>query len=178
MPLNDEHVQHTLKKYDVMGDDIHKWMDEPSRIAGNDHRRFRHDPDQEIPSCFIEKYGEDLARNILLDHIYLDTLNKSEISPITKNKQPSCEKPPEYGTNEYWEQKIVERFYMKVDEVSSKKIECIKELSENKTIPYWQYSLARYDYEGIRGKNQDYFEKLVYQKIYEWMKENGYTIVW
>lgn len=72
MPGREEHCQHTLERYGVRGEDIHGWMDEPSLILGSEHRKERHDPTQETPQIFITKYGRELARNIILDHIFLD----------------------------------------------------------------------------------------------------------
>lgn len=82
MPNNDEHSKHTYDIYGVRGEEIHKWMDEPSRLYGASHRKTRHDPDQSIPKIFVEKYGEELARNIIIDHILLDTKTPDFIEPI------------------------------------------------------------------------------------------------
>jgi len=46
-------------------------MDEPSRLYGPSHRWSRHDP-KFIPWFAIEKYGEELARAIMEDHVILD----------------------------------------------------------------------------------------------------------
>lgn len=73
MPNNEEHCRHTLSLYGVRGEDVHRWMDEPSQLYGSSHRWVRHDKYQEVPESFIEIYGEDLARNIMLDHILADS---------------------------------------------------------------------------------------------------------
>ena len=65
------HEKHTLNIYGITGHNFHVWIDEPVRITGN-HRKYRHDPNQEIPKCFVDEYGENMARNILLDHICFD----------------------------------------------------------------------------------------------------------
>ena len=72
-----EHSRHTLKRYGVTGESIHRWMDEPSQIDG-EHRRFRHEVNTEIPREYIKEFGEELSRNILLDHIDLDKHTVSE----------------------------------------------------------------------------------------------------
>lgn len=93
MPSREEHCQHTLERYGVMGEDIHEWMDEPSLILGPEHRNERHDPKQEIPPIFITKYGEELARNIILDHIFLDVKSvKGKAVIYTKRRPDSFDK--------------------------------------------------------------------------------------
>jgi len=72
MPNCAEHTIHCWNLYGVGGADIHQWMDEPSSLLGSHHRKHRHDPQMKIPQKFINKYGEELARNIVLDHLYLD----------------------------------------------------------------------------------------------------------
>lgn len=81
LPNKEEHCKHTLSRYDVTGEDIHEWMDEPSLLLGPDHRDERHDPKQGLPQKLIEKYGKELARNIMLDHIFLDVKSVREIKP-------------------------------------------------------------------------------------------------
>lgn len=71
MPNNLEHCQRSLERYGVEGEDIHSWMDEPAKIYGSVHRLLRHELDW-IPKQFIDKYGEDLTRNIMLDHVSFD----------------------------------------------------------------------------------------------------------
>ena len=80
MPNNEEHCKHTLNLYGVRGEDIHRWMDEPSQLYGSSHRWVRHDKYQEVPESFIKKYGETLARDIMMDHILADQI---------ENKRPS-----------------------------------------------------------------------------------------
>ena len=75
MPNHEEHCRHSERRYGVRGDDIHSWMDEPSYIVGKSHRDFRHNPYRDSPTViriFGEEYGENIAREIFLDHIYLD----------------------------------------------------------------------------------------------------------
>lgn len=72
MPNREEHCKHTMERYGVTGEDIHEWMDEPSLLLGPEHRGERHDPQQSLPQIFVNKYGSELARNIMLDHIFLD----------------------------------------------------------------------------------------------------------
>ena len=72
-----QHCKHTFERYGVRGEDIHKWMDEPSQLFGSLHREWRHREEQVIPKVFIDKYGEDLARYIITDHLLLDQKEKS-----------------------------------------------------------------------------------------------------
>ncbi|MEM4736465.1 MAG: CFI-box-CTERM domain-containing protein [Nitrososphaeria archaeon] len=94
MPSHEEHCQHTLKRYSVRGDDIHSYLDEPCRVAGQGHREFRHDTEtvKLVGQVFGKKYGRELAENIALDHIMLD--HKEEISKraerIVLLKCPHC----------------------------------------------------------------------------------------
>jgi len=74
----EEHCQHSLKRYGVRGDEIHKWIDEPVRIAGRSHRQFRHDL-ASLPMAvkmFEAKYGADTVKNIFLDHLSADSLTE------------------------------------------------------------------------------------------------------
>ena len=80
MPNNSVHRLRSLERYGVEGGDIHTWMDEPTKVYSADHRVFRHDSDW-IPKFFIDKYGEDLARNIMLDHIIYDNSHQHPFKP-------------------------------------------------------------------------------------------------
>ncbi len=74
MPSLEEHCKHTLKRFKVEGRDIHKWLDEPSRVYGGIHREFRHDEETIIiiGKLFGDLYGVDIAQAIALDHIIAD----------------------------------------------------------------------------------------------------------
>jgi len=74
VPNHEEHCQHTIKTLGVRGDDIHTWMDEPSRPFGSDHREFRHDSEtvKLVGRIFAHRYGRKIAEEIALDHITLD----------------------------------------------------------------------------------------------------------
>lgn len=72
MPNLNEHCAQSLQRYRVDGKSLHTWIDEPVKVAGPNHRKFRHSNNQEVPSFAIEEYGEELARNIIIDHISLD----------------------------------------------------------------------------------------------------------
>lgn len=73
MPNFQEHCKYTLERYGVDGASIHKWMDEPVKVQGPNHRQFRHTPSQKIPQFLVEEYGHSLARDIMIDHILLDS---------------------------------------------------------------------------------------------------------
>lgn len=97
MPSHEEHCQHTLKRYGVRGDDIHKYLDEPCKVAGQGHREFRHDSNtvKLVGQIFEKKYGRELAENIALDHIMLD--HKEKIKNRTDKtillNCPNCSAP-------------------------------------------------------------------------------------
>ena len=87
MPRRSEHSEHTMSKYGVTGEDIHVWMDEPGMTYGPSRASERHDRDQIIPHEFVIKYGEELARDIIHDHLYLHELEK-QIDTIEKEDPP------------------------------------------------------------------------------------------
>jgi hypothetical protein len=97
MPDHEEHCQHTLKRYGVRGDDIHTFLDEPCRVAGQGHREFRHDTKtvKLVGELFGSKYGKELAENIALDHITAD--HEEDIreyrDSIVLLKCPNCGAP-------------------------------------------------------------------------------------
>jgi hypothetical protein len=74
MPNLYEHCKKTFAKYGVEGQDIHGWIDDPSRTYVAAHRQFRHDTEtiRLVGELFGNKYGKSLAENITLDHIMLD----------------------------------------------------------------------------------------------------------
>lgn len=86
MSSNRKHSDRSRRRYGYGGEDVHRWMDEPFRLYGSSHRKVRHEPDQEIPKVFLEKYGEELARNLMLDHILYD---KSSEKPVAIFKATS-----------------------------------------------------------------------------------------
>lgn len=71
----------------MTGEDIHIWMDEPGMNYGPSHASERHDRDQIIPHEFVMKYGEELARDIIHDHLYLHEL-ETQIDAIEKEDSP------------------------------------------------------------------------------------------
>lgn len=80
MPQKWEHVKSTERLYGVSAEDIHSWMDEPWILYGEKHRKERHNLDF-VPKIFVGKYGEKLTRQIMLDHILLDT-NENYLSKL------------------------------------------------------------------------------------------------
>lgn len=88
MPNREEHCRHSFEMYGVRAEDVHAWMDEPSKIYGPRHRHTRHDL-KLIPMKFVEKYGEELARAIMLDHILLDggNLHAAPVMPIFRSEE-------------------------------------------------------------------------------------------
>lgn len=84
MPDREEHCRHSEQLYGVRGDDIHAWMDQPSYILGPSHREERHNYRRDLPivlQIFGAKYGDDIARQIFLDHITLDTKERARGRP-------------------------------------------------------------------------------------------------
>jgi hypothetical protein len=80
MPNHEEHCRHSFKEYGVRGDDIHTWMDKPSYVMGPSHRDERHSPKRDLPiviQLFGNEYGNDVARQIFLDHIILDAQERA-----------------------------------------------------------------------------------------------------
>jgi len=75
MPDHETHCLHSLKRYGVRGDEIHTWIDEPSQFFAGSHRQFRHDFEtiNEAVKVFGIKYGDEMVRNIVLDHWKLDS---------------------------------------------------------------------------------------------------------
>jgi hypothetical protein len=91
MPILEEHSKHSLKRYGERGEDIHKFLDEPVKIVGRNHREFRHDTEtiELVGKLFGQKYGKAKAESIALDHIMLDHLGKIKVDckiPVEKVK--------------------------------------------------------------------------------------------
>ena len=84
MPSHDEHCQYTFERYGVTGEEIHEWMDEPAKLLGSTHRKARHDPRQNLPKYLIQMYGESLAKNIMIDHLLLDSETKTGEKLLSK----------------------------------------------------------------------------------------------
>jgi hypothetical protein len=81
MPSGGEHIAYCQDKLGISGIDIHEWMDEPSQQHHKGrHRILRHTPDTEVPERFIKKYGEELTKKIILNHIKLDNMTPKELS--------------------------------------------------------------------------------------------------
>jgi len=74
-----------MMRYGVTGDIIHTWMDEPVKIYGWSHRKYRHDCKMKIPMFLVRQYGEDLARNVVIDHLLAD---KEEENPVKTYNDP------------------------------------------------------------------------------------------
>jgi len=91
MPNLEEHCRRTLQRYKVEGRDIHSWIDNPSRKYAGSHRQFRHDTEtiKLVGQLFGKNYGEELARNIALDHIMAD--HETEIKSSNLNNAINSE---------------------------------------------------------------------------------------
>jgi len=88
MPNFEEHCQHSFRKYGYRGEEIHRFLDKPSRKYGSSHREFRHDSET-VKLCgkmFGEVYGSrTVAENIALEHIMLD--HEEEIKNRNEEKE-------------------------------------------------------------------------------------------
>ena len=99
MPDHEEHCRHSEQRYGVRGDDIHWWIDELSGPLGSSHREFRHNAYRDLPMVyriFGQKYGNDIAREIFLDHITLDVKERAS------NQTPKEEPSPTYASSTYY----------------------------------------------------------------------------
>jgi len=96
VPNNEEHAQHSYRRYGVFARDLHSWMDEPSQTHGAYHQRFRHDADHP-PKWAVEKYGFETAQNIMLDHIYLDKKAQEQSGEIILSWEEKLN-PPVHDT--------------------------------------------------------------------------------
>lgn len=94
LPNHEEHCQHSMMRYGVRGDDIHTYLDEPCRVAGQTHRQFRHDTKtvKLVGELFGPEYGRELAENIALDHITADHEEeiRNDRDSIILLKCPNC----------------------------------------------------------------------------------------
>ncbi|MGD6852476.1 MAG: hypothetical protein ACQCN6_10505 [Candidatus Bathyarchaeia archaeon] len=118
MPDNEIHCKHTLENYGIDGKEIHIWIDEPCKIYGSSHRQVRHNVEgiKDAVRIFGAKYGEEIVKKVMIDHILLDAefekQNKViegivEIKPIqTVKRREDLEK--EENTNANKELKISE----------------------------------------------------------------------
>ena len=61
-------------------------MDEPVKLYGWGHRKYRHNPKMKIPVFIIQQYGEELARNIITDHLLADKLEEEPHRSHTNSK--------------------------------------------------------------------------------------------
>ena len=78
MPNHEEHCNDSFNRYGYNFSEIHRWMDEPCRIAGSSHRQFRHNPyetPKEAEQIFMDKIPDQYKsqiKHVILDHIKLD----------------------------------------------------------------------------------------------------------
>jgi len=95
MPDHEEHCQHSLQRYGVRADDIHSFLDEPSKEFGPAHREFRHDSEtvELVGEMFGAKYGCEVAENVALDHIMLDHAQEIQQRKLEVLKCPNCGGP-------------------------------------------------------------------------------------
>jgi len=100
-PVLIEHCNLTFSRYGVYGRDIHIWMDEPIKLYGPNHRHVRHDPNQQIPIEFILKYGLELARNIMLDHLLEDAKTPNGIKNYEDIDEINIKKFDEVGFQKF-----------------------------------------------------------------------------
>jgi hypothetical protein len=107
MPQHEEHCAHSEKRYGVRGDDIHAWMDEPSRISGASHRNYRHDLGC-LPTAiqmFGKMYGAETVENIFLDHLKADSEENRKREQEAEGLKPKLWSPSD---DEFLYQKFLE----------------------------------------------------------------------
>jgi len=117
MPSVERHCKSTRMRYGREAKDFHHWIDEPLKVCGGGHRRYRHKSDIAIPQEFILKYGEGVCRDILLDHIILDNVTKGLGKGRSLKKEDVEEKETRYEqiTRLFYEN--VNRTYKDVSEI-------------------------------------------------------------
>lgn len=76
MPLLKEHEENSTQRYGTPFTELHIWMDEPCKMLGGAHRKYRHDPNT-TPVEAKKLFGEN-ADNACLDHILLDKATSRE----------------------------------------------------------------------------------------------------
>ena len=185
LPNGVKHSEHSLIMYGVDGYDIHSWMDEPSQIYGGGHRKFRHDPDIEIPQVFINKYGEELARNIILDHLYLDRelKNTEPVEVVKETKFPVDllfnECPYEYLSKNYWDWVIWQNILECIETMTKKRIDYLNHLIKNgNEIYHSDYSINDHDIKKYRIgiRHHDYVLRTIHNAIDKWLKEKDIVV--
>jgi hypothetical protein len=77
MPSNEEHSLSTLENHGQLARELHRWMDELWKIHGENHRRYRHNPDQP-PEWAVDIWGRELTQKLMRDHIKLDRRSSRE----------------------------------------------------------------------------------------------------
>lgn len=91
MPNHEEHCRHSQKLYGERADDIHSWIDDPSKFLGGSHRSERHNPkDVEMAiHVFGSKYSNEIVREIFNDHLSLDAeeRNRSRLANQAKYRE-------------------------------------------------------------------------------------------
>jgi hypothetical protein len=127
MPNLEKHEESCMKRYGNPFTELHQWMDEPSAIMGNVHRKFRHDVNV-TPKEAIQLFGPQ-ADNACIDHIILDYEESAKSKKAKNSNMLTCR-----GTEELL--KAIEGYTVFVGTTKSKLIkEAISEfLSQN--APY------------------------------------------
>jgi len=72
MPNNEEHARRTDLLLNIPAEDLHAWIDEPSRWLVKDHRLERHNFLVKFPEWAIKKYGLGTCVRIHLVHLIDD----------------------------------------------------------------------------------------------------------
>ena len=95
MPNLAKHCKFSFERYGVYGEEIHKWLDEPTKISTFNHRQFRHDTEtiKLVATIFGKKYGKNLAEQIALDHVMLDHKEELKLEKIEPKEALQTSKP-------------------------------------------------------------------------------------
>ena len=112
MPNHEEHCLHSEKRYGVRGDEIHAWIDEPSKVSGGTHREYRHNLNslQTAIQIFGKSYGAEMVENIFLDHLRADSEEKRKRKEELEKRGVS---PKTWTENE--DKYLIKNFFLKSD---------------------------------------------------------------
>lgn len=96
MPNNEEHAQHSYQRYGLYAEDLHQWMDEPSRLYGPSHRWVRHQNNdvRNPPQIYVDEYGLERTRDVMMDHILLDGRGSKRTNARANSHLEGIASPP------------------------------------------------------------------------------------
>ncbi len=132
---------------------------------------------------FIDSYGEELARNIILDHIYLDSLVEGKVEKELRGDEfffpvellfDEC--PYEYHSEEWWDWYRFREIENIIDNAVRNHIEWINKVHPDKKISYYnKYPHEKLD---LSYNEKCYFEWKTKKKIDEYFNFNNWETLW